>query len=335
MVTVMPVQSSLTDSLGRVHDYLRISLTGKCNLNCTYCRPSSGTFIPGGSGYELSDDELLRLVSLLAGLGVRKVRLTGGEPLLRSGIVSLVERLATLEGIETVALTTNGTLLTDKLEHLSNAGLRRLNISLDSLDAGRLRNITGRDCLSAVRKAIDTALDIERLKVKLNTVVVCGVNDDELAAFVELTRDKPLDVRFIEYMPFGKNRWQPDLLVGWEEMAARITDQYPLVEESVEGVARMYRVAGYKGRVGFIAPLTGCFCGTCSRLRLTSDGRLRLCLHNALEIPLANLLRGGASDQELIDAVKTGLRKKAESHGRRADMAQETSCCSSMAAIGG
>lgn len=333
----MPNRNGLIDHYGRSHDYLRISLTGNCNLNCSYCRPPGSALQPQstGRGVALGDQELIRLVELFAGLGVRKVRLTGGEPLLRRGIERLIEQISGIDGISTVALTTNGTMLEGKLTSLVNAGLSRLNVSLDSLDAGRFREITGADLFPSVWRGIDSALAYSALELKLNTVVVRGVNDHELADFAALTQDNNLTVRFIEYMPFGDNLWQPDKLVGWREMVARIGERFQLREQEQQGVARLYRVDGFRGKVGFIAPLTGCFCDSCSRLRLTADGCLRLCLHDSSELDLGAMMRTGATDGQLHEAVLAALAGKVRGHGRSAGGGANGPAVASMSSIGG
>jgi cyclic pyranopterin phosphate synthase len=329
------MQDKLTDSQGRIHDYLRISLTGRCNLNCSYCRPSGAGDCHRSTEPPLSDSELLLLVELLAGMGVRKVRLTGGEPLLRRGIERLVQRISAVPGIETVAMTTNGTLLEPRLDGLVHAGLRRLNISLDSLDPERLRLITGQDCFDSVWSGIEAALEYVQVTLKINTVVMREVNDSELTDFVELTRRMPLSVRFIEYMPFADNRWQPDRLVGWREMTSRISDVFTLEELGQNGVAREFRVKGFAGTVGFIAPLTGCFCGACSRLRLSADGHLRLCLHHADELNLGGMLRGGLGVHGMELAVRDALDRKPDGHGRIDTEDGAARACASMVSIGG
>jgi len=324
------------DGYGRQHDYLRISLTGSCNLNCSYCRPAgvANSYTKAGGGV-LDDSELLRLVRLFAASGVCKVRLTGGEPLLRSGIEGLVERIAGIDGIQRVALTTNGTLLENRLQSLMDAGLSRLNISLDSLNPARFEKITGGDLFPRVWQGIEVALATAELELKLNTVVVRGLNDSELVDFAALTEDNDLTVRFIEYMPFGDNHWQPELLMGWQEMAERISRKFPLREEAPQGVARIFGVEGHCGRVGFIAPLTCCFCQSCSRLRLTADGRLRLCLHDSSELDLGTMMRTGLTDRQIGDALKEALAVKAPGHGRTVSGRANGPAVACMSSIGG
>lgn len=325
----------LKDSQGRSHDYLRISLTRRCNLHCSYCRPVDGVCCTDRKANDLNNDELLELVAILAGMGVNKVRLTGGEPLIRRGIEEIVGGIAATQGIETVAMTTNGTLLRSGLDELCRAGLSRINISLDSLKPPVLKKITGVNCFDRVWSGIQAALSHPGLAVKLNTVVVRDVNDGELLDFVELTREWPVDIRFIEYMPFDGNRWEPEKLVGWQEMLDRIGQKFKLAPDGDSGVARMYRVDGFAGRIGFIAPLTGCFCGSCRRLRLTSDGHLRLCLHHPDELDLGGMLRSGISRTQLEQAVLESLRNKPASHGRIDSEAGVARACASMVSIGG
>ena len=305
------------DSFGRTHNYLRVSVTDRCNLRCSYCGPK-GVDRTTQCRETLSFAEIIRLVRLFAGIGVNKVRLTGGEPLMRENIVQLMEQIVRIPGIETVGITTNGVLLKDKLHALKKAGLSALNVSLDTLRPGRFSQITGRNQFHRVRESLHAALDEGFVPLKINTVIIRSLNDDELVDFVELACQRPISVRFIEYMPFSSNLWRNEDFVSWSQMRQVIERRYRLnplrgqPEEST--VAREYGIDGFSGRVGFITPLSSKFCHRCSRLRLTSDGHLKPCLHHPEEIDLAYPLRAGLSDKELTEMICAGLRKKPKEH---------------------
>ena len=354
----------LTDSFGRFHDYLRVSLTERCNLRCTYCMPAHGVDLAPPETM-LSDQEVLTLVDFFALAGTRKLRLTGGEPLVRSGIVGMVRRLAAMRGIESVGLTTNGLVLRRLARPLWEAGLTHVNVSLDTLQKVRFESITRRKGFNAVRAGIDAALALGRnsgyrsdtasgfsswggegsnrheyglheeqrppLHVKVNCVVMRGMNDDELGAFVALTKHAPIDVRFIEWMPFDDNEWGSDRFVPFSEMLALLESQgYPTgeftsgkpnrriddgrmctasmgsfreheravlerldahQEATTSDTTKWFRALGHKGRVGFITSMSEHFCSTCNRLRVTADGKLKACLFGANEVDLKPPLR--------------------------------------------
>ncbi len=300
----------MRDRFGRdLHD-LRVSLTDRCNLRCVYCVPS------GYAGVRprrepLRDDELLLLVRAAAELGVRKLRLTGGEPTLRPGLVDLVRELAAIAGLEDIGMTTNGLLLEPLAAPLAAAGLRRVNVSLDTTDPEKFRRITGGGRLERVLAGIAAAEAAGLVPVKLNTVVVRGFNDDDVVSLAALTRDRPWEVRFIEIMPFGRvGRFAAASVVPSAETMARIEAALgPLIPLDVSGdhPARTYRLPGAAGRLGFISPWSRPFCSRCGRLRLTADGRLRLCLLRDDEVDLLTPLRRGAS----FDQLKALLRAAA------------------------
>ena len=326
----------LIDSCGRRHEYLRVAVTDRCNLRCRYCMP------PGGIASRprkalASIEELERLVSVFAQLGVRKVRLTGGEPTVRQGIVELAARLHALRGIESLALTTNGVRLAELAQPLRKSGVAQLNVSLDSLQRERYADITGSDSLPAVLRGIDAALAAGYAALKINVVVMAGLNDDELAGFVELARERPLHVRFIEYMPFFGNGWSAAGCLPYREMRARIAAQFALQplhgNGRLNGVAREYRVPGFAGSVSFITPLTAPFCSACSRLRLTADGLLQTCLFALPGADLLAALRRGAGDAELAELICSAVAGKAPSHPPAAILLAEAR--QAMAQIGG
>lgn len=323
------------DKLGRTIDYLRISLTDRCNLRCRYCMPPDGVEWKGHDEI-LSFEEIERFTTIAAEEGISKVRLTGGEPLVRHGVVEHVGRLLKIPGLSSVALTTNGILLPRYAEQLRAAGLSRVNISLDSLDPVVYSEITRGGRLDEVLAGIEAAFAVGFDPVKLNVVVVRSL-DQDLLGFAKLTIDRPLHVRFIEYMPVGEAEeegtcdptgWSRDDTVPSQEVLDRISEAAVAeglgalepVEKSAApggwGPARYYRIDGAKGTVGVISPLSHHFCAECNRLRLTADGRVRPCLFSDDEIDVRAVLRDG-TDEEVRAVVRTALRIKPDSHHDR------------------
>jgi len=264
----------------------------------------------------LSFEEIHRLVSVFATLGIRKIRLTGGEPTVRKDLSYLVSMLSALPGIEEVTMTSNGILLAETLDELHRAGLSRVNISLDTLRPERFRAITRRDGIAKVLAAIDQALSLNMHPVKLNVVVMRGVNDDELLDFADFAIRKRVTVRFIEFMPFAGNRWQSEYFISSDEIRERLSRTYALrpLGEETSSSAREWEISGQETRIGFISPVSNHFCASCNRLRLTVDGALRTCLLSNAEISLRDLLRGGASDEELTRSILASLNEKPETH---------------------
>lgn len=307
------------DRFGRRIDYLRISLTDRCNLRCVYCMPATGMhFAPQDE--LLSDEELLRLVRLTAELGFRKFRLTGGEPTIRPGLAELIRGINAVPGVEEVALTTNGLLLPKQAADLAAAGLDRVNISIDTLDPDRFRRITRGGDLRKVFDGIRAAEEHGLTPIKLNAVVVRGFNDHEVADLAGLTLAHPWQVRFIEIMPLdGVFEVAHERLVPSAESRQLIQARWgpltPAPHDQPADPARPYRLPGAAGTVGFISSVTENFCAGCNRMRLTSDGKLRLCLLRADELDLRPLLRGGASDAALRAAIRAGVWHKPWGHG--------------------
>ncbi|MCL6552031.1 MAG: GTP 3',8-cyclase MoaA [Firmicutes bacterium] len=292
----------MRDQYGRPLTDLRVSLTDRCNLRCVYCMPEDGiAFRPPAD--LLQDDEAVLLIELAAELGVSKVRLTGGEPTVRAGIVPLVARIARIPGLVDIAMTTNGVLLETLAEPLARAGLTRVNVSLDTLDPDKFRRITRGGHVDRVLAGIARAEAAGLRPIKLNAVVVRGFNDDDVVALAALTLEHPWEVRFIEVMPFGDVADVADAgIVTSEETMARIEAALgPLDPVDLSGTtpARTYRLRGAPGELGFISPVTQPFCASCGRLRLTADGRLRLCLLRDVEVDLLTPLRQGASREEM------------------------------------
>ncbi len=293
----------MIDGCGRTIDYLRLSVTELCNLRCVYCMPPEG-ICKRRHAEICSLEELEELAAACVELGVRKLRLTGGEPLVRKGILTLVERLAALPGLEELTMTTNGTLLPELAAPLRAAGLDRLNVSLDTLDPARYRALTRGGELDRVLAGLAAAEAAGFSDLRLNAVLLRGVNEGELGALARLAREHPWSVRFIERMPIG-----PAAGLGFLP-ASRVLEAVPeLREQEAErgerggGVARLYAAPGWAGTVGLITPMSCDFCGACSRIRITADGKLKLCLHSPEEIPLRGL-RGAALRETVLAAVR-------------------------------
>eukprot|EP00096_Caligus_rogercresseyi_P009237 TRINITY_DN3101_c0_g1_i2.p1 TRINITY_DN3101_c0_g1~~TRINITY_DN3101_c0_g1_i2.p1 ORF type:complete len:358 (-),score=63.33 TRINITY_DN3101_c0_g1_i2:67-1140(-) len=315
---IKPFSDFLLDNHGRAHTYLRISLSEKCNLRCTYCMPADGVKLTPKASL-LSTDEILELASLFVKEGVNKIRLTGGEPLLRKDLPILIKELRTLPGLKTLAMTTNGVTLRGKLKGLRHNGLDALNISLDTLVPQKYSFITRRSSKihGRVLEGIDEALALGYSPVKVNVVAMRGFNDDEILEFVEWTRHKDVDVRFIEYMPFDGNKWSHQKILPYKELLSTIKGRYEdfiQINES-DSTSKPYKVPGYKGQIGFITSMTHNFCGSCTRLRLTADGHLKVCLFGSSELDLKSPLRAGEPLLELIGAAVK--RKKARHAGMK------------------
>jgi molybdenum cofactor biosynthesis protein A len=316
------VTSPLTDSFGRAHTYLRISLTERCNLRCTYCMPEEGVPLAPKTRL-LTADEIVRVTGLFVRHGVSKVRLTGGEPLVRPDVLDIAHRIGHMPGVDTLAMTTNALVLRRHLPALRDAGLTALNISLDTLVAPKFELITRRKGHHAVIEGLSAALDFKIPSVKLNVVVMKGFNDDELADFCELTQENAIDVRFIEYMPFDGNRWTDSKFVSYADMLRQIGQHFGALERAADAVndtTKHYRIPGFKGRIGFITSMSDNFCGTCNRLRLTADGNIKACLFGNEEISVRDAMRGGASDEELTVLMAGAVHRKHFALGGNRDM---------------
>jgi cyclic pyranopterin phosphate synthase len=311
---------SLIDSFSRAVTYLRVSVTDKCNLRCVYCMPEGG--LPWLRREEiLSYEEIAEIVRAAALVGVRAIRLTGGEPLVRRDLSRLVAAIAAVPGIEDIALSTNGLLLEGQLGELVAAGLRRINVSLDTLRGDRFEAIARRPGLDAVLRGIDAAIDAGLSPIKLNCVVMRGRNDDELAEFAALTRERPIFVRFIELMPVHENLdMQRDAYVASDEILERIGEIGELravTGPSGNGPARYFAFPRAAGAVGVISPLSHDYCERCNRVRLTADGRLRLCLFGDHALDLRAPLRAGATTAQLADLLRSAMLIKPERHHLR------------------
>jgi cyclic pyranopterin phosphate synthase len=308
------MDNKLIDAHGRVIDYLRVSITDLCNLRCVYCRPPEGVKLLKHDDI-MRYEEILLVIDVARQLGIRKVRITGGEPLVRRGVVQFVAAVTALEGIEDVALTTNGSLLAPLAGKLKEAGLRRINISIDSLRRDVFKEITGRDELEAVMAGLEAARTVGFNPVKINVVLLKGINEGDIADFARITLDRDVDVRFIERMPFGPHSVDnpPDSFsasTALEIIRDAVGPYVKIKRDDLDGPARMYRLNGAKGRVGVIDPVTGHFCGTCNRLRLTAGGTLRPCLMAPAEIDIKSAVRAGASRDKLAEVIRTAVHSK-------------------------
>jgi cyclic pyranopterin phosphate synthase len=325
----------MRDSYEREIHYLRVSLTDRCNFRCVYCMPEKGVLFHPHS-HHLSDDELIRVIRIMATLGFDRIRLTGGEPTVRPNLVPLVEAIARTPGIREIAMTTNGMRLEQIAQPLAQVGLKRVNISIDTLDAERFTKITRFGKLESVWRGIMAAQEAGLTPIKLNAVIVRGYNEEDLLELARLTLDRPWDMRFIEMMPLGSIAdFQIESIVTAAEMKTRIEQEFgALVPLSWDGhnPARPYRLPGGQGTIGFISSVSAPFCEGCDRVRLTSDGRLRLCLLRDDEVDLLELLRGGATDAELQERISRGVYLKPWGHGLASNVIAESRI---MSQIGG
>ncbi|KKF95961.1 Cyclic pyranopterin monophosphate synthase accessory protein [Ceratocystis platani] len=320
-----PFSDFLTDTFNRQHDYLRISVTERCNLRCLYCMPEAGVPLSPPRNI-LTTPEIVLLSSLFVSQGVTKIRLTGGEPTVRSDIVPLMQQIGALRsrGLRELCITTNGISLHRKLDAMVDAGLTGINLSLDTLDPLQFQIMTRRKGFDAVQRSIDRVLAINhasqqetgmpKLKLKINCVVIRGVNDREILPFVELTRSHNLEVRFIEYMPFDGNRWNKAKMLSYADMLDIIRRVHPdvhAVRGHANDTSKTWQVPGHVGRLGFITSMTHNFCGSCNRLRITSDGNLKVCLFGNAEVSLRDVLRQANSGDPIDDNALKALRKAA------------------------
>ncbi len=311
------VTAPLVDSWGRAISSVRVSVTDRCNFRCRYCMPAEGLeWVPREE--VLSFEEIARLVRLLADMGVDEVRLTGGEPLVRRDLPTLVGMLSSIEGVNDLSLTTNGVLLDRLAGPLVAAGLRRINVSLDSLSHVRFAEITRRDALDRVLAGLEEAERYPELRpIKVNCVAVRGFTEEEVPALAELARRKPYVVRFIEFMPLDADQaWREDEVLTGDEIRALIEERWPLVEIPAKpsSTARRFRFADGAGEIGFVNPVSEPFCSSCDRIRMTADGQLRTCLFSRKEWDLKTALRDGSSDEALAELIRFAIRHKELKH---------------------
>ncbi len=313
----------LTDQFGRVHTDLRISVTDRCNIRCFYCMPAENVEFKPRSEI-LTFEEIERFVRVAAQLGIRKLRLTGGEPLVRRDLSHLVARLARIERIEDIALTTNGILLAEQAQALKDAGLNRLNISLDTLDAQTFKRISRREGFERVLEGIFTAQRVGFLRTKLNTVAIRGITEPDIVPLARFAREHDFEVRFIEFMPLdAEGNWDNSQVLAGDEIRRMIEEAIgplepvPMADPSQPAVD--YRFADGVGRIGFINPVTQPFCSDCNRLRLTAEGQIRNCLFSIEEWDARKLLRGGGTDEQLAELIQTCVAAKKAGHGINSD----------------
>ena len=330
----------MIDQYNRDINYLRISITDHCNLRCQYCVPKDGHSLLGHNDI-LRYEEILRVVMIAVKMGITKVRITGGEPLVRRGVIDFIATLNLIEGIEDISLTTNGILLEEASEKLFASGVRRINVSLDSLDPEKYHWITRGGSIQAVLRGIDRVYALGFSPIKINIVAIKGFNDDEIIKFAELTLDRPYQVRFIELMPLG--------FAGMENLGKflsndlikeQISQHYPLEmvkgrRKKSDGPADIYKIKAGQGEIGFISPVSHHFCRSCNRLRLTADGHLRACLLLDDEIDLRLPLRSGCTNSDLETLLRSAVAKKPVGHQMNCEERHMKKCLKEMTSIGG
>jgi len=313
------MSTQLVDSFGRVHDNLRISVTDRCNLRCTYCMPADNVVFMQRQEL-LTFEEIARVAGVGASLGIRKIRLTGGEPLVRQNLDSLVAQLVNIPGIVDVGLTTNGILLPDQAQQLKDAGLTRINISLDSLDRKRFAKITRRDDLDKVLVGVQAAQAVGFQPIKLNAVAVRGLIEDDIVPLGQFARETGIEVRFIEFMPLdADNAWErTKVLFGREIIETLSREIAPLMpvdrQMDKRAAASEFEFQDGRGRIGLIASVSEPFCMSCNRFRITSDGKLRNCLFSIDEVDVKSVLRSGGTDAQIAEAMQASIAAKREGH---------------------
>lgn len=307
------------DKRGRTIDYLRVSLTDRCNLRCVYCMPESGIEKKCHDDI-LRFEEVEKIITACASLGINKVRFTGGEPLLLKGIDKLIRHTASIDTIKDISLTTNGILLYDMVENLKKSGLKRVNISLDTLDAEKFKKITRHGDLNKVLKSIDKCIKLEMTPVKINVVLMKGINDDEIGNFINMTLDKPVQIRFIELMPIGEGlKYYEKCKMKVDDVLERFPTLIPVKDDSK--VASVYKIPGAKGTVGLISPVSCKFCSDCDRIRLTSTGTIKPCLHSSEEVNLKPYL---SDESKLIEVIRDAVYNKPQEHHLEDDNKSDT-----------
>jgi cyclic pyranopterin phosphate synthase len=301
-------EQPLVDRFGRAHDYLRVSVTDRCNLRCGYCMPPDG-IEQVKKELILSFEEILRVLRVGISLGIRKVRITGGEPLVRSDVMTFIKRVSAIDELDKMGLTTNGLNLMDHLDELQETKLRHLNVSLDSLDEERFQEVTRGEGVQTVLEAIRAAVNRD-FHVKVNVVALPDLASAEIEDFLQLARDLDVTVRFIEYMPLDGSEWDPDAFRPVSELKQRVCSEHDLVPVDESGVSETYTFPDGPGRVGFIASLSNPFCETCSRLRLSSTGTLHSCLFSTDGVHLLPVLRNGGTDEDIARKIMQSLNEK-------------------------
>ncbi len=328
------------DKYERNINYLRVSITDRCNLRCTYCMPKEGLSRIGHDDI-LRYEEIHRIIRVAAGLGITKVRITGGEPLVRRGVAEFIASLRTIPELEDISLTTNGILLEGCAENLFNAGIRRINISLDSLDAEKYARITRGGDIRAVLRGIRKVRETGFSPIKINIVAIKGFNDDEVLNFARLTLDHPYQIRFIELMPLGhagieyNGSYLSNAVIRERIEAFGALERVNGHGNGSDGPARIYRLTDGAGEIGFISPVSRHFCSSCNRLRLTADGQLRACLLSDDETDLKGPLRAGCADEEIAELIWMAISRKPEQHEITCNESHIKKCMKEMRKIGG
>jgi len=328
---------ALIDSHKRKIEYLRISVTDRCNLRCLYCMPAEGVNLAPPASI-LRYEEILRVARISVDHGVTSIRVTGGEPLVRKGIVGFIAELKRLKGLKDISITTNGVALKEFAGPLKEAGLTRVNVSLDSLKRERFAKVTRGDKLNAVLAGLEEAQRVGLTPVKINMVAIKGFNDDEIVDFARISLKKPFHVRFIEYMPFNTEEgWDREKCMSSEAIKGLIEAEEPLVAIDERGAgagpARRFKIKGAPGELGFISPVTRHFCGECNRLRLTADGKIRACLFSDTEVDLKKALRDGSPDKAIEDLLFRAVMEKPAGHHINENIFKR--CARTMSLIGG
>ena len=307
----------LIDGMGRTIVNLRISVTDRCNFRCTYCMPADNVEFMDRSNL-LSFEEIQRVVQIVSRMGINRLRLTGGEPLMRKNLPVLIKMLNEVDGIDDIAMTTNAYFLKDQAQSLKDAGLKRLNVSLDALDPKKFRDVNRRDCLQSVLDGLDTARKVGFKSIKINAVAVRNFSETEIMSLIEMGRSDGFEVRFIEFMPLDSDKvWERDKVLFGHEIVNMIKDNYELVpiDNSLEiGPASEYNFADGKGKIGIITAVSNPFCDHCNRIRMTADGKLRTCLFSTKETNLKELIRSGATDKTIIETLKQAVLVKEPGH---------------------
>jgi cyclic pyranopterin phosphate synthase len=307
----------LIDGMGRTIVNLRISVTDRCNFRCTYCMPADNVEFMDRSNL-LSFEEIQRVAQIVSRMGINRLRLTGGEPLMRKNLPVLIKMLNEVDGIDDIAMTTNAYFLKDQAQSLKDAGLKRLNVSLDALDPEKFRDVNRRDCLQSVLEGLDTARKVGFKSIKINAVAVRNFSETEIMSLIEMGRSDGFEIRFIEFMPLDSDKvWERDKVLFGHEIVNMIKENYDLVpiDNSLEiGPASEYNFADGKGKIGIITAVSNPFCDHCNRIRMTADGKLRTCLFSTKETNLKELIRSGATDETIIETLKQAVLVKEPGH---------------------
>ena len=307
----------LIDGMGRTIVNLRISVTDRCNFRCTYCMPADNVEFMDRSNL-LSFEEIKRVAQIVSSMGINRLRLTGGEPLMRKNLPTLIKMLDEVDGIDDIAMTTNAYFLKDQAQSLKDAGLKRLNVSLDALDPDKFRDVNRRDCLQSVLDGLDTARKVGFKSIKINAVAVRNFSETEIMSLIEMGRSDGFEIRFIEFMPLDSDKvWERDKVLFGHEIVDMIKENYELVpiDNSLEiGPASEYNFADGKGKIGIITAVSNPFCDHCNRIRMTADGKLRTCLFSTEETNLKELIRSGATDQAIIETINQAVLVKEPGH---------------------